>query len=149
LRVLLDQNVPEEIALVFQALHHIADHTAQLKLERAPDEDIATVARQYDVLVTIDLHRQEPEWLDVNRAIVEHGIKVLRLRPPKPKPAVRALPEWFILMVIRQLTYEMEAWLDASQADAVLVTIAREEKAFRQRTREEVEAILGQRQKPD
>jgi hypothetical protein len=43
----------------------------------------------------------------------------------------------------------MEAWLDAFQADAVLVTIAREEKAFRQRTREEVAAILGQRQKPD
>lgn len=149
MRFLLDQNVPEEIALVFQALHHIADHTVQLQLERAPDEDIATVARNYDVLVTIDLHRQEPEWLAVNRAIVEHGIKVLRLRPPKPKPGVKALPEWFILMVVRQLTYEMEAWLDAFRADAVLVTIAREEKAFRQRTRAEVAAILAQRQKPD
>jgi hypothetical protein len=149
LRFLLDQNVPEEIALVFQALHYIADHTSSLGLQQAPDEDIATAARQYDVLVTIDLHRQEPEWLAVNRTIVQHGIKVLRLRPPKPKPGVPATLQWLILMIVRQLTYEMEAWLDAFQTDAVLITIAREEKAFRRRTRDEVAAILEQRRKPD
>jgi Domain of unknown function (DUF5615) len=149
LRFLLDQNVPEEIVLVFQALHHVADHTSTLGLARAPDEDVANVARGYDVLVTIDLHRQEAEWLAVTRQIVEHGIKVLRLRPPKPPPRVRASPEWLILTIIRQLTYEMEAWLEAFQTDAVLVTIAREETAFRRRTRDEVAAILNQRLQPD
>ena len=149
MRFLLDQNVPEEIALVFQALHHVADHTSTLGLARAPDEEVAEVARGYDVLVTLDLHRQEAEWLAVTRRIVEHGIKVLRLRPPKPKAGVRPTTEWLILTIIRQLTYEMEAWLDAFGAEAVLVTIAREEKAFRQRTRDEVAAILEQRQSSD
>ena len=149
MRFLLDQNVPQEIALVFQALHHTAAHTAELGLATAPDEDIAAAARQYDVLVTLDLHRQEAEWIAVNRAIVQHGIKVLRLRPPKPRPGVRLTPQLIILTIIRQLTYEMERWLEAFAGDAALITIAREEKAFRVRTRDQVAEILTQRKPPD
>ena len=47
------------------------------------------------------------------------------------------------------ISAEMEVWLDAFQSDAVLVTIAREEKAFRRRTWDEVAAIVEQREKPD
>jgi Domain of unknown function (DUF5615) len=148
-RFLLDQNVPREIALVLRALHHEATHASELHLERAPDSDIAGAARDFDVLVTIDLHRQEAEWIAVNRAIVEHSIKVLRLRPPKPRADMPVRPEWFILMLVRQLTYEMEHWVEAFENDAVLITLAREEKAFRRQTREAVEAILTQRLGPD
>jgi hypothetical protein len=148
-RFLLDQNVPQEIALVFQALHHVADHAANLGLERASDEEVAEAARSYDVLVTIDLHRQEAEWLAVTRRIVEHGIRVLRLRPPKPAPGVHATRELLILTIIRQLTFQTDAWIDALQGDASLVTIAREEKAFRVRTRDEVAAMLNRRVGPD
>jgi len=139
-RFLLDQNVPQEIALVFQALHHQADHATALQLQRASDQDIAVAARGYDVLVTMDLHRQELEWIAVNRAIVDHGIKVLRLRPPKQRLGIRPRPEWFILMVIRQLTFQVEQWIEAFETDSVLVTISREERAFRRRSREDVEA---------
>ena len=74
------------------------------------------------------------------------GIKVLRLRLPKPQPDVRPTPEALILTIIRQLTYEMEEWLQAFETDAALVTIAREEKRFRKRTRDEVAAMLEHRE---
>jgi Domain of unknown function (DUF5615) len=149
LRFLLDQNVPQDIALVFQALQQEVEHTAQLGLQQAPDQEIAQAARDYDVLVTLDLHRQEAEWIAVNRAIVEHGVKVLRLRPPRSKPGIR-VPSWtIILTIIRQLTYDMESWLEAFEQDAVLITISREEKVFRRRTRDEVANMLEQRRRPD
>jgi predicted nuclease of predicted toxin-antitoxin system len=140
LRFLLDQNLPQEIALVFQALRHEADHTDQVGLARALDPEIALAARHYDVLVTLDIHRQEFDWIAVHRAIVEQGVNVLRLRLPK---GVRR--ESLNLTIIRQLTYKFEEWTEAFSKVAALVTISREENDFRARTRAEVQAVIQQR----
>ena len=137
MRFLLDQNVPSSIVQVLRVLHHEADHTEELGYKHARDPDIARLAEEYDVLITIDLHRQEADWIAVHRAIVERGVKVLRLRLPKG-----VTKDTLNLHIIRQLTYQMEAWTQAFESGAVLITQSREDKEFRIRSRDDVQQML-------
>ncbi len=59
MRFLLDEQVPEKIALVFRGLRHEAGHVRMFGLGGVPDAQVAKAAREFDVLGTLDLHRQE------------------------------------------------------------------------------------------
>ena len=71
LRILLDEHFDEGLVLVLQGLGHQATHVGLSdELKGSSDPRLAEVAATYDVFVTMDLHRQLPEWLAVNRALM-------------------------------------------------------------------------------
>jgi hypothetical protein len=102
------------------------------------DQELVDVARDFDVFVTLDLHRQEPEWLAVNRALVEGGIKVIRIRLPRQSHDP-------LLDVVRSLIYRMEWWMAEIRKGQCLVTIGQMGTVSRSMTREEALKILDQR----
>jgi hypothetical protein len=126
---------------VLEALSHEATLVSALGLSRALDEQVAVVARGYDVFITLDLHKQEREWLAVHTEIVSAGIKVLRVRLPK-----REHGEDLRLAVIRQVLRHMERWLEAfSNGDAALITVGPSAERFSVRIAAEVEEMLAAR----
>jgi predicted nuclease of predicted toxin-antitoxin system len=136
LRLLLDEAIEENVTDVLQALGHEADHVVRLGLAGASDFDLVEVAKTYDVFVTLDLHRQEAEWLAVNSAIVRGEVKVLRVRLPKR-------PQNVLLDTVRSLTYRMESWVAEFAGGKSLVTISGLGVVERSRTSEEVAEMLA------
>ena len=80
MRFLLDENIPEELVLVFCGVRQEAEHIYGLGLAGEDDGVIAEHARDFDVFVTLDLHRQEREFLEVTRHLLDGGYKLLRVR---------------------------------------------------------------------
>lgn len=134
--------MPPEAVLIFRGLRHDAVHIADLGLSRAPDDVVAERARELDaVLVTMDLHRQEAEWLAVVRQIAEARVRLLRVRLPRP-PASGQLH----LYVARQLIWRMEEWLLAFENGAALVTLGPPISRVTARTFGDVAEMLEGRQ---
>ncbi len=124
----------------FEVLLHEAAHVSSLGLATALDPQLVVVAREYDVSITSDLHRQEPEWLAVHWEIVNAGVKVLRIRLPKREPG-----ENLRLVVMRLLLNKMERWLEAFSGDAALITLGPSVNRLSVRTAPEVQDLLRAR----
>lgn len=80
---MLDEDMAPRLAAVLTALGHPSEHVREVGMTGAPDEDVVKRARDYDALITLDLHRQEREWFAVNEAMFAET-KVIRVRF-KPK----------------------------------------------------------------
>ncbi len=79
MRLLLDEATVPQLACVLTALGHPSQHIRDLGIAGASDQEVVSRARDYDALLTLDLHRQQREWLVVNEAMVL-ATKVIRLR---------------------------------------------------------------------
>ena len=79
MRLLLDEATVPQLANVLTALGHPSQHIRDLGMSGASDQEVVSRARDYDALLTLDLHRQQREWLVVNEAMVL-TTKVIRLR---------------------------------------------------------------------
>ena len=66
MRLLLDEAMASDLAGVLNALGHPSDHIWDLGMSGASDAEVVQLAMDYDALVTLDLHRQQSEWLAVN-----------------------------------------------------------------------------------
>lgn len=81
MRFLLDEDMDPRLAMVLRALRHDADHIRDIGLAGATDERVARAGADYDVLVTMDLHRQNAEWVKISEALLA-STRVIRLRFP-------------------------------------------------------------------
>ena len=79
MKLLLDEAVAPALATVLTALGHLSEHVRDLGIRGASDQEIVDRAQSYDALVTLDLHRQAPEWIAVNEAMLTSA-KIIRLR---------------------------------------------------------------------
>lgn len=139
MRILLDENVEEGLISVLRGLGHEAVHVSATEHRSKTDQELVNVARSFDVFVTLDLHRQEPEWLAVNRALVEGGIKIVRIRLPKQSTDP-------LLDVVRSLIYRMEWWMAEIRKGSCLITIGHLGTVSRSTSREEALSFLERRQ---
>lgn len=69
----------DALAAVLTALGHASDHVTTIGLRGAPDDVVAERASEYTALITLDLHRQDAEWIAVNEAMLD-STRVIRLR---------------------------------------------------------------------
>ncbi len=138
-RFLLDENMDPDLVPVLQGLGHTADHVTALGLEGRRDQELVSTAKEYDVFVTLDLHRQESEFIAVNEALVRGDIKVLRIRLPREEQDLR-------LDLATSLVIRMREWLHAfGSENKALVTIRSLGTVQSARTRAEVLEMLEQR----
>lgn len=79
MRRLLDEAMSPALAAVLTALGHPSDHVRDLGIRGASDQEIVDRAQGYDALVTLDPHRQGPEWIVVNEAMLTSA-KIIRIR---------------------------------------------------------------------
>lgn len=129
----------EDLVLFLEALGHAADHVTTLGLQGKSDPDLVSVAKEYDVFVSLDLHRQEAEFIAVNEALFRGEIRMLRIRLPKEETDLR-------LDLARSLTYRMDLWTHEFRSQGkVLVTIRSLGTVISARTRDEVLGQLEQR----
>lgn len=136
MRILLDQCIADVMKPVLKTVGHKVTHVNLSKRYRGrSDISLVEVARRYDLFITIDLHRQEAEWLAVNRALVEGKIAVVRVKLPK-----RFVNEE--LEEIRTLTCRMEEWLAEVEQGKVLIILSDQGRKIKVRTREEVREML-------
>ena len=138
MRILLDENMDERLVAVLNALGHETHHVNQTPFRGASDQVIVGLAQSYDVLVTLDLHRQEAEWVSVNLALIRANVKVLRVRLPRQKANV-------LMDVVRSLIYRMEWWIAELAAGKSLITIRELGTVERARTRGEVLRMVQDR----
>lgn len=139
LRILLDENLDDRLVPVLQGFGHDVRHIRETGLRGTDDIRLVEIAKGFDVFITFDLHRQEEEWLAVNRGLIEGGVKVVRIRLPKAKPDL-------FMDTVRSLIFRMESWTARIQADACLITITQLGTIERARTRDEILAMLERRQ---
>lgn len=139
IRFLLDQNVDENLCLILQGLGHEATHVSTLGLAQASDFELLEVAERYDVFITLDLHRQEAEFIAVNEAMIDRGVKILRIRLPNQEGDLR-------LDLARSIVYRMDQWLTSlMEPENALATIRSLGSVDSVRTRAEALAILSER----
>ena len=139
MRILLDQCMAEVMAPVLRTIGHKVTHVRRTRrLYGMSDIDLARIARRYDVFITLDLHRQEAEWLAVYGEFVTGSIAVVRVRLPK-----RFVNEE--LEEIRTLTHRMEDWLEELEKGAALVILSDQGKSIKARTRDQIRAMLNKR----
>jgi predicted nuclease of predicted toxin-antitoxin system len=137
LRILLDENVHPGMALVLNGLGHKTDHVQHLGLSGSSDELLCQVASDYDVFVTLDLHRQTREWLVVYGALVD-SIKVLRIRLPRNTTQPRE-------DTAKSLVSHIERWVHDFEQGARLVTIAALGSRQSVSTRQDILDMIEQR----
>ena len=138
-RFLLDQNVDENLCLILRGLGHEATHVSTLGLAQATDFELLETAEQYDVFITLDLHRQEAEFIAVNEAMIDRGVKILRVRLPTQEGDLR-------LDLARSIIYRMDQWLmKLMRPEGALATIRSLGTVESVRTRTEALAILDAR----
>lgn len=106
----------------------------------ASDEEVVELAMGYDALVTLDLHRQQSEWLAVNNAMLA-GAKVIRLRFRGSE----------VSSFLSQTQAIVRKWSEIEEAvmerdDVRLVTVSGSGSRVRVQTAEEIEGILRDRQ---
>ena len=138
MRFLLDENIDPGIELVLRGLGQQADHISNIGARGADDFRVLSMAAaRYDVLVTLDLHRQEREFLASMRAILD-GLNILRIRLPRPS----VINVGHVILVARQLIMRMPDWMIEFQRRAVLITVGPQPGALRVLDRLQVAAIL-------
>jgi predicted nuclease of predicted toxin-antitoxin system len=141
MRILLDENMAEVIAPVIRTVGHTVTHVRRTRsLKGKSDVELVKVAKRYDVFITMDLHRQDTEWLAVYEALVEGSIAIVRVRLPK-KFTNEELEE------IRTLTRRMEDWLAELEQGAALVILSDRGATIRPRTREQIRAMIDKRKR--
>lgn len=120
---------------------HEATHVSDLGRARAPDREIAERARTSNaVLVSLDLHHQEAEWLAIHAAIAEAGVQLVRVRLPH-NPGAGELP----LLIAQHLLHAMGAWLLELQHGAGLVVVGPPPNRVRALSPEAVLRLLTER----
>src|SRR6476469_5053636 len=80
MRILLDQNIDDEILIVLRTLHLDVTHVADIGHSTTKDIPLFVVARDYDCFVTLDLHHQEAEWLALYSEMIEYGVVIVRVK---------------------------------------------------------------------
>lgn len=141
MRILLDECMAEVMAPVLKTIGHAVTHVKRTRRYRGKsDFDLVKIARRYDAFITMDLHRQEAEWLAIHEELVAGGVAVVRVRLPK-----RFVNEE--LEEIRTLTHRMEDWLAELEQGMALVVLSEGGKNIRARTREQVREMLDGRSK--
>lgn len=138
MRILLDENIDPGLIGVLVGLRHEVVHVADTVYRGQTDQQLIELAEQFDVFITLDLHRQEPEWLAVHQAMVEGRIRVLRLRLPKDYSDPLA-------PVVQSVAASLDAWLRLFESGKSLVTVRRLGRSVKGYSREEIRAILAQR----
>jgi predicted nuclease of predicted toxin-antitoxin system len=116
LRILLDENIEPGVAGVLAALRHTVVHVGDTSYRSAGDVELMELVEQFDVFVTLDLHRQLPEWLAVNQAMLEGRVRILRLRLAKTSVDP-------FLPVASMIVATAAAWTRHFEAGAVMVTV--------------------------
>lgn len=140
MRILLDENMAEVVAPVLRTIGHTVTHVRRTRsLRGKSDIELVKVAKRYDVFITLDLFRQEAEWLAVYEALVEGSISVVRVQLPKQFTNEE-------LEEIRTLIQRMEDWLDELEQGKALVILSNRGARIRARTREELRATLQKMQ---
>lgn len=138
MRLLLDENTDARLASVLTTLGHPSSHVYDLGLAGASDADLAALASQYDAFLTIDLHRQELEWLTINEAMLFSGIRVIRLRfAPKERTD--------LLGQVRALVLKWSEWELLLTKGTPLVTISRAGSLVRGASLDQIRAVLERR----
>jgi hypothetical protein len=134
-RFLLDEDVDVGLVTILRALGQEADHIAGLGRQGSPDEAVVAIAVDYDVLVTIDLHRQEAEWVAVNEAMLG-SIRVIRMKFSKNERTE-------LLDQARMLLARWRDWMhDLEAAGARLVTLSGVGGRVRSLSADQVAALL-------
>lgn len=138
MRLLCDENADRGLPRVLESLGHEADHMGDLDAG-AGDPRVAEIASGYDVLVTLDLHRQGSDWLAVTEAILRNSAKVVRLRF---RPAEgTALMDQARALIAKWEKWEEELFVGAGR----LATIQDRGMSVRTATEDEVKEMLRSR----
>lgn len=139
MRLLLDEATVPQLANVLTALGHPSQHVRDIGISGASDQEVVNRARDYDALLTLDLHRQQREWLVVNEAMVL-ATKVIRLRFGSNQDG--GLMDQTRALVMKWSEIE-HAVLDHD--DARLVTVTNAGSRVRVMTADEIVGILAER----
>lgn len=126
----------EDLAFILRGLGHEAATVAQIGAKGTEDIALLEVAADYDIFVTLDLHRQEAEFVAVTEALIRGDVRILRIRLPKEEKDLR-------LDLTRSVIYRMDRWLSAFRTeDAALVTIRELGTVDSTRTKDEALAMI-------
>ena len=79
MRCLLDEDTAPSLGEILTLLGHPSQHARDVGLSGKPDEALLAAAQEYDLFITIDLHRQFSEWWASQRAMLG-AVRVIRLR---------------------------------------------------------------------
>ena len=139
MRLLLDEAMASDLAGILTALGHPSDHVWDLGMSGASDEEVVRRAMDYDALLTLDLHRQQSEWLAVNNAMLA-GAKVIRLRFRGSE----------VSSVLSQTQAIVRKWSEIEHAvmerdEVRLITVTRAGSQVRVQTVDEIQQILRDR----
>ena len=139
MRLLLDEAMSPALAAVLTALGHPSDHVRDLGIRGASDQEIVDRAGSYDALVTLDLHRQGPEWIAVNEALLTSA-KIIRIR-------FGQVEDSGLMGQARSLIMK---WSEIEQSvlhepDVRLVTVSRSGSLVRRSTSHEIQGLLQAR----
>jgi hypothetical protein len=137
-RFLLDEGIDIRLGGVLRALGHDADHILELGGQGAPDDEVVRLAADYDVLITLDPHRQDAEWVVVNEAMLQ-TVRVIRMRFTRSE-------QTSLLDQTRMLVARWRDWEHRIQNEAArLVMLTHAGTRVRTLTREQLEHLLQAR----
>ncbi len=141
MRFLLDEDIDTRLADVLRALGHDADHiAADLNRPGIDDMEVADLAGAYDALITIDLHRQDREWIAVNEAMLA-ATRVVRMRFAGSERTELVDQARILLQRWREWTHRITV------EDARLVTLSGMGGKVRSLNSDEVRELLEGRQR--
>jgi hypothetical protein len=140
--ILLDELFDEDLVADLASHQHRVVHVGQTRYAGSSDPALVPFARDFDVFITLDLHRQEAEWVAVNRGLLEGGLQIVRLRLPRRLPKTRAAIRQ---QCLESLLRKFVEWESLLRAGACLITITHLGTVIRARTPAEVQAMLAQR----
>lgn len=79
MRCLLDEGTSPDLAVILTVLGHPSQHARDVGLAGRSDEALLEAARDFDLFITLDLHRQFSEWWASRRAMLS-TVRVIRIR---------------------------------------------------------------------
>lgn len=85
MRCLLDEDTAPSLGEILTSLGHPSQHATNVGLAGQSDEVVLQAAREDDIFITIDLHRQFSEWWASRLAMLE-AVRVIRLRFSSSQP---------------------------------------------------------------
>ena len=85
MRCLLDEDTAPDLAGILTLLGHPSQHVGDLGLSVSSDQVILEAAKEFDLFITIDLHRQFTEWWASQQAMLD-TVRVIRLRFSSSQP---------------------------------------------------------------
>ncbi len=139
MRLLLDEAMSPALAGVLTALGHPSDHVRDLGIRGASDQEIVDRARGYDALVTLDLHRQGPEWIVVNEALLTSA-KIIRIRFGQAEDSGLMGQARSLIMKWSEIEHPV-----LHEPDVRLVTVSRSGSLVRRSTSDDIQELLRAR----